>query len=96
MIWRKVDEIASGLHDALNVLARMNSVIHAIQQDQRGLRQTLDLLLLQQQKQSEQHAAGLVALLGAEVESEEERAEREKLEKEFEEFQDVMKRLEEV
>ena len=96
VIFRTVHEIASGVRDVLHVLARVISDVHKVHQEQMSIRATMDQLLLQLQKQSSEHAIGLNALLGAEVESEDERAEREKLEKDFEEFQAVMKRLEEV
>lgn len=90
----KQEEIASGVRDALHVLARIGDSLRRLEKEQSTMRATLDQLLLQQQKQAE--TIGLAALLEGELETEEERSQREKLEKEFEEFQAVMKRLEEV
>jgi chromosome segregation ATPase len=96
VIWHKVDEIWSGVRDALHVLAKQGAAIYQLQQDLRQIRATLDQLLLQYQSLKNEEAAGLAMLIGAEIETEEEREQREKLQKEFEEFQDVMRRLEEV
>ena len=96
VIFRKVDEIVSGVRDALHWIARLTSDVQKVHQEQIALRATLDQLLLQLQRQNEQSAAGLSALLQAEIETEEERMDREKLEKEFAEFQSVMKQIEEV
>ena len=96
MIFQTVREIASGVRDALHGIARLICDLHKVHQEQIALRATLDQLFLQLQKQNEQSAVGLSALLQAEIETEEERMDREKLEKEFAEFQAVMKQLEEV
>lgn len=94
MIWndRAID---AQLRDVLHVLARMRDEVRHLSEQQNRIRETLDGVLLQMSKKNEQ-SVGLAALLQAEVETEEEREQREKLEKEFEEFQAVMKRLEEV
>lgn len=96
MIFRKVDEIVSGVRDTLHVLARVISDLHKVHQEQIALRATLDQLLLQQQRQMSDHSAGLAALLGAEVETEQEAEERKKLEEEYDMVRDILAKIEEV
>lgn len=95
MIFRKVDEIWSGIRDALHVLARLLADVHKVHQAQVAMRATLDLVLLEMRKHS-QESVGIAALLQAEVETEEEREQREKLEKEFAEVHALMQQIEEV